>query len=154
MDELHQRTPRGRPFQGAPIDVVAKVSPGVARQPHRHFACPDRAHELDEWCTAGERLWSAKLDNALRRAVSACIRKQHRHGVTCPCFDADLAPAASESEHEHDVRLLREELWQAAIDCRVARSKYGGCAMKPGEGRAPTVDERFRQNAGWGDRRA
>src|SRR6202007_3087152 len=73
------------------------------------------------------------------------IGKQQRDGVAGASLDAELTPAPGETEHEYDVRLRREQLWQIAIPRRRGRCENVSFKIDSGQSRAPSSGETFDQ---------
>ncbi len=154
MNELYQGAVVAGPLQCLPIGIVAKIPPGIARQPRRHAGRTRRAEKPREWCFALERRGLSWRDRAARWPIAARIRKQDRYGVTGPCLDAEVTPAAGKAEYQDDVRLLREEFWQVAIDRSIDGGEDMNATLDVGESRTPPAGERCSHARTWIERRA
>lgn len=120
VDELHQRRSGSGRFQPAPIDVVAEIAPGIARQAAAR-ACGPRGAEQPVKRRAAAQRGLAGRNLAFGRTKPGYIGKQNRHRIARARLDAHERRASRKSEHQHDVRLVFcDQLRQVAIDGRVA----------------------------------
>ena len=149
-----RRAGSGR-LERAPVDVVAEIAPGIARQPRaaRGSRAPRASRRAN-----GARPRSARLAAARSRARPADSRSHRETGSTSHCARASRCARTAcgrKAEHQHDVGLvLRDQLRQVAIDRRVAGLEDVHDAPHIGERRPPPLRDRARERPARIERRA
>jgi hypothetical protein len=63
------------------------------------------------------------FNRCTRRAITINVRKQDRMRITGARLDADVPPAARQTEYQYHVRVSRQQLGQIAIDRSVSGRK-------------------------------
>jgi hypothetical protein len=76
-----------------------------------------------ERCISFSRSCLSAFDRCTRRAITINVRKQDRTRITGARLDADVSPAARQTEYQHHVRLSRQQFRQIAIDRGVSGRK-------------------------------
>ena len=154
MHELHQQMLAANVLQSAPVDVIAKIGSGVARQARRQLILSHHIEKSMERCISHSRSGLSAFNRCTRRAITINVRKQDGTRITGARLDADVPPAARQTEYQHHVGVSRQELGQIAIDRGVSgRKDMTGDLDASERGTAP-ASERRRQAAAWVRRRA
>lgn len=142
VNERNQRTPVSRPFQSAPIGIVAEVAPGIARESRLYCAAANRSQQTHERRRTAHRGRSAWRDNAALRAIAARVGKEDQEGVARARFNAKVTSAPGKTEHQHNVRRIGEKRWQITVDGGVIRFKHVCRADDLGERGPSSADKR------------
>jgi hypothetical protein len=149
MNKLYQRLAIARMPQCPPVCIVAKIRPGIARQPRRQRILAQHVEESRKRRVPFQCVMLSKLDHCVLRVIALHIGKQDRALIAGARLDANLAPPAGKTEHQDDVRLARQQFGQIAVDRAVCRRKDVTCDFDPGERRAAPARQRDCQTAAW-----
>jgi len=146
MHELHQRPTAARGLQRAPIGVIAKICPGIARQTGGQRGSLQRVEEAREG-RASRQCALTRFDDCTVRTPTADIGEQDRARIARPRLDANLSPAAGKAEDQQHVRPPRQKFGQIAVHRIVSRRKNVACDFNSGERRAAPARQRSCQMA-------
>jgi hypothetical protein len=144
VNELHQRMPAAGVLQSAPVGVIAKISSGIARQTRRQFILSHHLEKPMERCISRSRSGLSAFDRATLGAITVGIGKQDGTRITGARLDANVPPAARQTEYQQHVGVLRQEFRQIAIDRGVSGRKDMTCDLDVGECGAAPACERSR----------
>jgi len=141
VNELHQRMLAANVLQSAPVGVVAKIGSGIARQTGRHLILSHNIEKLMERCISRSRSDLSVFDRCTLGTTTAHVRKQDRTRIARARLDADVPPAARQTEYQQHVRVSRQQFRQIAIDRGVSGRKDMACDLDVSEcGAAPACE--------------
>jgi len=94
-----------------------------------------------ERCISRSRSGLSAFDRCTRRAITINVRKQDGTRITGARLDANVPPAARQTEYQQHVGVLRQEFHQIAIDRGVCGRKDVARDLDVGEcGAAPACE--------------
>jgi len=134
-------------LQSAPVGVIAKVSSGIARQPRRQLILAHHIEKLMERCISRLRSGLSAFDRCTLGAITVGIRKQDGTRIAGARLDANVPPAARQTEYQQHIGVLRQEFRQIAIDRGVSGGKNMACDLDVRERGAAPACERSCQAA-------
>jgi hypothetical protein len=109
---------------GAPAQVIAEVTPGVAGYRRRHARRSRRHQQPLRWHPQRQRRRCFGQDGRSHRNVAADIGKEPRERIARPRLDAQMLGASGEAEHDQRIGpLAREQLRQFPVDCFIGNAK-------------------------------
>ena len=141
-------------FDGAPAQIIAEVTAGVARGPGVDAGAIGGAEQPGGVRTEHRGVGAAD-DRSLARVVAIGIGETGRDGVACARFDPDISGAIGEAETQQGLRaMLGDEFGQFPVDGGVGDMEDVADQFDVGEGRAAELRQPLHQRHRRVERRA
>ncbi len=136
---------------GVPAEVIAEITPGVARQIGRHAGAARRGEQLRRRHRQALCRRSAGPDGVAAERGAGLVRQQ-RQRVARARLDADTRLARGDAEHQERVGAVAcDQLRQVAVDGGVAGGEDVADQPNIGKCRPAKPREMPRQRRGWID---
>ena len=129
----------------APAQIIAEVTPGIARGPGVDAGAAGRAQEFGG-VRPEHRGVGAADDRSLARAVAIGVGEERGDGIARAGFDPDMRRAIGEAENQQRLRaMFGDQFGQFPVDRRVGHVEDVADQFDVGEGRAAQLRQPLHQ---------